>query len=70
MEIDESSFVCNVQGTKRIWEPIKVELKDKVTGVSSESENVWSFIFESNLVAVEYIQTESFIPTIEHLGVK
>ena len=70
MEIDESSFVCNVLGTKRIWEPVKVELKDKVTGVSIESDNLWSFIIDGNLVAVEAIQTDSFIPTIEHLGVK
>ena len=70
MNLDENSFVCSVLGTKRIWEPIKIELKDKVTGVAFESENTWVFLLENNLVAVESVVSENFIPTIENLGVK
>lgn len=69
MELDESHFAANIIGSRKIWEPMSVELKDK-SGAPIEAVCTWVFIFEGNLVSSEQYVEQIFTPSIEHLGQK
>lgn len=69
MELQENNLTVNILGTKRVWEPLGVEVKDK-SGTIIEAELVWSFILDNQLHSTETFREDCFIPTIEHLGQK
>ena len=69
MALDESYFLATVTGSKKVWEPIKAELKDKF-GAVFEAECTWQFVMDGSLVAVDQMVQETFVPNIEHLGQK
>lgn len=69
MELDESYFVTNVIGTKKVWEPIKAELKDK-SGAIMDADCTWQFVTDGSLISVDQFVQETFTPNIEHLGQK
>lgn len=69
MELDESSFTCTVLGTRRIWEPISINLLDD-TGSPTPADITWLFVVDGNMVAADIVKGDEFVPGIEHLGQK